>query len=79
LTRSSDGPAGVPAHPIVFLFLIAPFGAMSGYLTVAVAYLLSQAGLSVEQIAEVIAVSYLPQTWKFLWAPIADTTLTRKT
>jgi hypothetical protein len=29
------------AHPIVFLFLYLPFGAMSGYLTVAVAYRLS--------------------------------------
>jgi MFS family permease len=70
--------AAQPAHPIVFLFLIVPFGAMSGYLTVAVAYLLSQAGLSVEQVAAVVAVSYVPHTWKFLWAPIADTTLTRK-
>ena len=67
------------AHPIVFLVLILPFGAMSGYLTVAVAYLLSKAGVSVEQIAELIAVSFIPQTWKFLWAPIADTTLSRKT
>src|SRR6185436_12202563 len=23
--------------------------------------------------------SYIPQTWKFLWAPVADTTLSRKT
>ena len=67
------------AHPVVFALLILPFGAMSGYLTVAIAYLLSQAGLSVEQIAELVAVSFIPQTWKFLWAPVADTTLTRKT
>ena len=67
------------AHPIVFMFLIVPFGTMSGYLTVAVAYLLTQAGVSVEQIAELVAISFVPQTWKFLWAPIADTTLTRKT
>jgi len=59
--------------------LILPFGAMSGYLTVTVAYTLSQAGLSVEQVAELVAVSFIPQTWKFLWAPIADTTLARKT
>jgi MFS family permease len=25
-----------------------------------------------------IAISYLPHTWKFLWAPIADVTLTRR-
>jgi hypothetical protein len=66
------------AHPIVFMFLILPFGVMSGYLTVAVAYLLTQAGVSVEQVAELVAISFIPQTWKFLWAPIADTTLTRK-
>ncbi len=65
-------------HPIVFMFLILPFGVMSGYLSVAVAYLLTQAGVSVEQVAELIAVSFIPQTWKFLWAPIADTTLSRK-
>ena len=61
------------------MVLILPFGAMSGYLTVTVAYTLSQAGLSVEQVAELVAVSFIPQTWKFLWAPIADTTLARKT
>ena len=61
------------------MVLILPFGAMSGYLTVTVAYTLSQAGLSVEQVAELVAVSFIPHTWKFLWAPIADTTLARKT
>jgi MFS family permease len=67
------------AHPIVFLFLIAPFGMMSGFLTVTLAYVLAQAGVSTEQIAGLIAVSYIPHSWKFLWAPIADTTLSRKT
>jgi MFS family permease len=66
------------AHPSVFLFLYLPFGAMSGYLTVAVAYRLSQAGLRVDQIAELIAVAFIPHTWKFLWAPVVDTTLGRK-
>ncbi len=52
---------------------------MSGYLTVTVAYLLSHAGVSTEKIATLIAISFIPHTWKFLWAPIADTTLSRKT
>jgi PAT family beta-lactamase induction signal transducer AmpG len=65
-------------HPVVFLFLILPFGVMSGYLTVAIAYLLSHAGMSVERIAALVALSFLPHTWKFAWAPIADTTLSRK-
>jgi PAT family beta-lactamase induction signal transducer AmpG len=66
-------------HPSVFLFLIAPFGAMSGYLTVAVAYELAQAGVGVDEVAALVAASFIPQTWKFLWAPVADTTLSRKT
>ena len=65
-------------HPIVFMFLIVPFGVMAGYLTVTVAWLLTQHGLKVEQVATLIAASFIPHTWKFLWAPIADTTLGRK-
>lgn len=60
------------------MFLIIPFGAMGGYLSVALAYLYSKAGMSVEQIATLVALSLAPHTWKFAWAPIADTTLTRK-
>lgn len=65
-------------HPAVFMFLIVPFGAMSGYLNVAVVFLLTQSGVSLEASAALVALSYVPQTWKFLWAPIADTTLSRK-
>ena len=60
------------------MVLILPFGAMSGYLTVTIAYLLAHAGVSVEKVAALIAFSFLPHTWKFAWAPIADTTLSRK-
>jgi len=65
-------------HPWVFMVLILPFGVISGYLTVAVAYLLTKSGVPVGQVAGLIALAILPHTWKFLWAPIADTTLTRK-
>jgi MFS family permease len=65
-------------HPATFMVLILPFGVMSGYLTVALAWLLSQSGLSVGQVAALVALSFIPHTWKFAWAPIADTTLTRK-
>jgi MFS transporter, PAT family, beta-lactamase induction signal transducer AmpG len=65
-------------HPIVFMFLILPFGALGGYLQVAIGYLLTHAGVSVEKVAALIAASYIPHVWKFTWAPIADTTLSRK-
>ena len=66
-------------HPSVFMVLILPFGVMGGYLTVTIAYLLTKAGLSVGQVAGLVALSYIPHTWKFAWAPIVDTTLTRRT
>jgi MFS family permease len=66
------------AHPAVFLFLILPFGAITGYLSVALAWELSRAGMNAAEIGALVAASYLPHTWKFVWAPIVDTTLTRK-
>jgi PAT family beta-lactamase induction signal transducer AmpG len=65
-------------HPSVFMFLIVPFGVLGGYLSVAVAYMWSRNGFSVGQVAGLVALALVPHTWKFLWAPIADTTLGRK-
>jgi PAT family beta-lactamase induction signal transducer AmpG len=65
-------------HPWVFMVLIIPFGAASGYVSVTLGWQLKQAGASVEQIAALVALGVLPQTWKFLWAPVVDITLTQK-
>src|SRR5207244_11910572 len=65
-------------HPWVFMVLILPFGVIGGYLQVAIAYLLARSGVPVAQVAALVAVGLLPHTWKFAWAPIADTTLSRK-
>lgn len=65
-------------HPVVFAFLILPFGVIGGYVGVAVGYRLGQGGVPTEAIAAMLAMSYLPHSWKFLWAPIVDTTLRRK-
>jgi MFS family permease len=75
-----DAADGEPAHahPFVFLLLIMPFGAMGGYLTVTLAYQLAQAGVAEEVIGGLVALSIAPHAWKFLWAPLVDTTLTRK-
>ncbi len=66
-------------HPWVFMVLYAPFGVMAGYLTVTIGWQLTQAGVRIEAVAAIIAASFIPHTWKFLWAPIADVTLRRKT
>jgi MFS family permease len=74
-------PAAKPhrhVHPVVFMFLILPFGVMGGYVTVALAYLFSKAGIPVPQVAALVAASIVPHTWKFAWAPLVDATLSRK-
>jgi MFS family permease len=55
-----------------------PFGVVSGYVAVTLAYQLKQAGASVAQIATLVALGVLPQTWKFFWAPVIDITLDQK-
>jgi MFS transporter, PAT family, beta-lactamase induction signal transducer AmpG len=66
-------------HPVVFMFLILPFGVIGGYVSVSLAYLLAKAGVPVDQVAALVAVSVIPHTWKFAWAPLVDSVLTRKT
>lgn len=65
-------------HPWAFMVLITPFGVASGYLGVAIAWQLKQAGATVEQVASIIALSYVPHVWKFAWAPVVDSTLSQK-
>src|SRR5436190_2029134 len=65
-------------HPAVYMVLIIPFGLVTGFISVTLGYLLGHAGVNAEGIAALVAVSFIPQTWKFLWAPVADLTFTRK-
>ena len=60
------------------MVLIIPFGLVTGFISVTLGYLLGKAGVKAEGVAALVAVSFIPQTWKFLWAPVADLTLTRK-
>jgi len=66
------------AHPIVFMFLLTPFGAMSGYLVVTLGFLLTHAGISPTVVAGLIGLQLLPQMLKFLWSPLVDVTLSVK-
>ena len=67
-----------PVHPFLFTILILPMGVSSGYVSVTLGYLLSQAGVSVDKIAALVAATLLPHIFKFLWAPLVDTTLSFK-
>jgi PAT family beta-lactamase induction signal transducer AmpG len=74
---SNDG-THKSAALFIFLILILPFGIMTGYLTVTLAFLFSKAGISIEQVAGLVAASLIPQIFKFIWAPLVDVTLSVK-
>jgi MFS family permease len=66
-------------HPALFFALILPYGASFGYVSVAVPYLATHGGgLTAEQAGGIVAAAFGPHAIKFLWAPVVDTTLTKK-
>lgn len=71
-------PAAHAPHPIVYLLLYVPYGIAFGYITVALGWLLSHAGASVEAIAALAGMGLLANTWKVAWSPLVDTTLSAK-
>jgi PAT family beta-lactamase induction signal transducer AmpG len=77
MTETAAG-HGRAVHPIVYLVLYLPFGIASGYVTVTLAWLLSHAGASVAAIAALAGMSIIPNTWKVVWSPLVDTTLSAK-
>jgi len=77
--NTTAAPAPQPhTHPLVFLLLIVPFGAASGFLSVTIVYLLGKARVDPVTIAVLTGLSFLPHTFKFLYAPLVDLTLSRK-
>jgi PAT family beta-lactamase induction signal transducer AmpG len=67
-----------PTNPVIFTILMLPFGIISSYVTTTLVYLFSKAGISVEAVAGLAAVSLIPQIFRFLWAPLIDTIFTVK-
>ena len=65
-------------HPSTFLFLVIPFGMVTGYPVVTLAFLLAKNHVGLESIATISAAMYVPNLWKFLWAPVIDLTLTTR-
>ena len=75
---SPPAPARRPVHLFLLTLLMLPQGMAYGYILVAMGYVLARAGVPVGQIAALAAASLLPYIFKFLWAPLVDTTLTFK-
>jgi MFS family permease len=76
---SETVPRRAPA-PFLFFILILPYGTSFGFVSVAFAYLATHAkhALTTEQALTVVAAAFAPHTFKILWSPIVDQTLTKK-
>jgi MFS family permease len=66
-------------HPVVWMVLYFPLGLAIGFPSVALGYLGSRAGLDVSAVAAIVGMTFIAGGWKFLWAPVGDYTLSRKT
>jgi PAT family beta-lactamase induction signal transducer AmpG len=75
--RHAPSVARIP-HPFVWAVLYFPLGLAIGFPSVALGYLGSRAGLAVSAIAGIVGMTFLANGWKFVWAPIGDCTLSRK-
>lgn len=69
-------PSRKAPHPIVWAILYLPFGAFSGFVTVALSFLATGQGLSISEGALLNGAQLLMQWLKWLWAPLVDITLT---
>jgi hypothetical protein len=65
-------------HPVVWTVLYLPFGAMSGFVTVALTFLATKNGLSITEASFLNGAQYISQWLKWTWAPIIDVTLSPK-
>ncbi len=76
-----SSPELVPSRrvrPGIWFVLNLPFGATSGFVAVMLGFILKKQGMGDDVIASLVALNLLPHTWKVIWAPIADSTMTRK-
>jgi MFS transporter, PAT family, beta-lactamase induction signal transducer AmpG len=64
-----------PRYPIVYALLTAPYGAVAGYLTVALAYAVAHSGTGATTIGFLIALFGVAQACGWLWAPLLDSML----
>jgi len=62
-------------HPVVWTVLYLPFGALGGFVSLALTFLATRHGLSISEGALLNGAQLLTQWLKWLWAPLVDATL----
>ena len=73
-----DAATTAAPHPVVWLILYLPFGALGGFVQIALTFLATQHGLSISEGALLNGAQLLSQWLKWLWAPLVDITLSPK-
>src|SRR5438477_7294197 len=68
-------PEPKPPHPAIWAILYLPFGALSGFVQIALTFLATKHGLSISEGALLNGVSMVSQWLKWVWAPAIDVTL----
>jgi len=66
------------SHPVIWTVLYLPFGAMSGFVGVALTFLATLHGLSITEASFLPAAGLVSQWLKWIWAPAVDVSLTPK-
>jgi len=64
--------------PWLFGILSIPYGTFNAILVTLIPFLLRKHGVSPDRIANVIAISSIPNVWYFLWSPVVDIGLPRR-
>lgn len=77
-TSAAHDVPGRPPHPVVYTILYFPFGALGGFIGVALTFLGTRHGLSISESAFLNGASMMMNWLKWIWAPLVDTTLTPK-
>src|SRR4051812_28151933 len=75
---SAEKPVHKAPDPRVYAMLNIPFGAVGGFVSVVLVFMATKHGLTVQDAGKLVAVGMFPHMWKFLWAPVVDTTWTLK-
>jgi len=75
---STAAPPRPPPPPWLFGLTNIPFGVAGGYTSVAMPFFLGQAGVPMSTIGGISAAVLVPLSWQFLWAPVLDVGLRRR-
>ena len=61
--------------PLLFFFLVLPFGISIGFVSITLPFVLTKAGVAVATTASIVAIGLSANVWRFLWGPVVDLTL----